>query len=71
MICAGTVVGLGASLSASLTGFIAQHNGFRTAFLVLAAIAVGATALLATIRETGPGSHGGGGGGSGGRGGRR
>ena len=51
-----TMVGIGAALSTTVGGVLIQRLGFRASFLGLAAIALGAVAVLAaTIPETLPG----------------
>jgi MFS family permease len=53
----GTAVGTGASFSNALAGFITQHAGFRSSFLVLAAIAGAAfLCLLFFVPSTAPDS---------------
>jgi predicted MFS family arabinose efflux permease len=42
----GTFVGIGASLSATLAGYISDHFGSASAFLGLAAIALAGLALV-------------------------
>ena len=50
-----TMVGIGAALSNSLGGTLAQHLGYRASFLGLAAVALAAFAMLFfTIPETLP-----------------
>jgi predicted MFS family arabinose efflux permease len=51
----GTAIGLGASLSTTLAGYVSDHFGSETAFLVLAVIAAGGLACIwAFMPETRP-----------------
>ncbi len=51
----GTAIGVGATLSTTLAGYISDHFGSRTAFLVLAAIAAaGLVCIWALMPETRP-----------------
>ena len=51
----GTAIGIGASLSTTLAGYVSDHFGSRTAFLVLAVIAAGGfAAIWALMPETRP-----------------
>jgi predicted MFS family arabinose efflux permease len=52
---AGTAIGIGASLSTTLAGYVSDHFGSATAFLVLAAIAAaGLASIWALMPETRP-----------------
>jgi len=51
----GTAIGLGASLSTTLAGYVSDHFGSETAFLVLAVIAAGGLACIwSMMPETRP-----------------
>jgi predicted MFS family arabinose efflux permease len=51
----GTAIGLGASLSTALAGYVSDHFGSETAFVVLAVIAAGGLACIwAMMPETRP-----------------
>ena len=51
----GTAIGIGASLSTTLAGYVSDHFGNETAFLVLAAIAAaGLASIWALMPETRP-----------------
>jgi MFS family permease len=53
---AGTAIGVGGAVSMGGSGYVAQHFGYMTAFLVFAALAVAATAALwVLLAETKPG----------------
>ena len=52
---AGTAIGIGATLSTTLAGYVSDHLGSNTAFLVLAAIAAaGLGCIWALMPETRP-----------------
>ena len=52
---AGTAIGIGAALSTTLAGYVSDHFGSATAFLVLAAIAAAGLACIALLMpETRP-----------------
>jgi predicted MFS family arabinose efflux permease len=52
---AGTAIGLGATLSTTLAGYVSDHFGSKTAFLVLAVIAAaGLACIWALMPETRP-----------------
>ena len=54
----GTVIAIAAAISTGGSGFVFQHLGHLYGFLILAAIAVGATLLLWTaLTETKPGQY--------------
>jgi predicted MFS family arabinose efflux permease len=51
----GTAIGVGATLSTTLAGYVSDHFGSHTAFLVLAAIAAaGLACIWALMPETRP-----------------
>jgi MFS family permease len=51
----GTAIGIGAALSTTLAGYVSDHFGSETAFLVLAAIAAaGLASIWALMPETRP-----------------
>ncbi|HEY4919947.1 MAG TPA: MFS transporter [Xanthobacteraceae bacterium] len=52
---AGTAIGLGATLSTTLAGYVSDHYGSQTAFIILAAIAAAGLASIWTLMpETRP-----------------
>ena len=54
---AGTAIGIGGAVSMGASGYVAQHFGYSTAFLALAAVAAAAIAALwALFAETKPGT---------------